>query len=805
MSKLEQFASEHGTLEFVSPDTAIDLTNCDREPIHTPGSIQPHGVLLVLHEPTLTIAMASASVRAIFGIDAAAAIGLPLDSVIGPSAAEVVGALLLAGVDHRTDVITSDGGGAGTRRYDVSVHRSDGFALLEIEPELQDEGHSPHRINAAMRATVDRLEQAESLVELAEGVAAQMRVITGFDRVWVYRFHPDWHGEIIGESKREGIESWLGMHYPASDIPVQARALFLRNWLRVIPDVRYEASPLEPTLNPLTGEPLDLGGAILRSVSPIHVEYLTNLGVTASLVISLIHRGKLWGLISGHHYSGPKRVTYGTRVLCELLAQSLSLQIGVSYRLADRDYSLVVRERLSHLTDLLGKGVELEFTLRGVVTLADLVSADGAAVVRGNEVASAGRTPTDTQILELVAWLPTRPSGVTVTSALSQEFPPSGGYEDVASGLLAFPLNVSHTDWVLWFRGERHQTVRWAGDPRKPVTLDATGTARLSPRGSFELWEQEVRGTSIPWQPAERDAVHELRRTVLDQTIRQAEFVAARNAELLLMNAQLEETAVELELQAEELLEQRVLREQLLASERQARGDAESANRAKADFLAVMSHELRTPLNAIGGYAQLIALGMRGDTTVAQRTDLERIQVNQRHLLGLITSILNFTKIGAGAIPLMMAGVPVAALLAGLHALVGPQMQAKSVQFRILRSTGAPIVRADEEKLRQILVNLITNALKFTDTGGSVELSHRTIGTRAEIAVRDTGLGIPAANIDLIFEPFVQVGRTLSSASDGIGLGLAISRELARAMNGDLTVSSAIGKGSTFVVSLPLA
>ncbi|MEO5813760.1 MAG: ATP-binding protein [Gemmatimonadaceae bacterium] len=791
---------------FVSPGTPIDLTNCDREPIHIPGAVQPHGVLLALHESTLTIALASESVEAQFGVAAADLADQPLASVVGTAAADRVRDLLVTEVDRRSSTVELEVSALHARVMDATLHRSGGLLLLELEPASEDGGIRPERMNSIMRSTVDRLESAENVDDLAQGVAREMREITGFDRVWVYRFHPDWHGEIIGEAKRDDIETWMGMHYPASDIPAQARALFLRNVLRVIPDVRFVPSPLVPIRNPLDGTPLDLGDAVLRSVSPIHVQYLVNMGVTASLVISLIHRGKLWGLISGHHYSGPRRVPYGTRVLCEFMAQALALQIGTVDRLTDREHALEIRKRQGQLLERIGSAQSLDHALTaGTPNMATLVDADGAAVIRGGDVTVTGRTPTGEQIRELAEWVRSRPEEAVEISALGREFPAASAYADVGSGLLALPISRNRTDQLLWFRGEQRQTVRWAGDPRKAVTIEGDGSARLHPRGSFALWEEEVRGTSLPWLPVARDAAREIRRAILDMLIHRAEEVARLNEELVMTNALLEDSAVEMKLQTQALLDQRELRELALSSERRARAEAESANRAKADFLAIMSHELRTPLNAIGGYAQILALGMRGPVTPEQITDLDRIQINQRHLLGLINSILNFTRLETGSIQFRLSNVAVSQMLASLDALVGPQMRAKGLTFGVGPCDDVT-VRADEDKVRQILLNMTTNALKFTREGGTVEMRCRAAGNVAEIRVIDSGIGIDAGSIEAIFEPFVQINRNLTDENDqGVGLGLAISRELARNMGGDLTATSGAGIGSTFLLTLPVA
>jgi light-regulated signal transduction histidine kinase (bacteriophytochrome) len=791
---------------FVPPDARIDLTNCDREPIHIPGAVQPYGVLLALREPGMEIVQASASAREHLGTDARALLGRPLALVLGEDAAQQVRQMALDTRDRgfgELRVVPPDG---RERAFDATLHRSGGLALLELEPAGGQPRVAPERFGATMRGVTERLERANSLAELAQGMAEEMRAITGFDRVWVYRFHPDWHGEIIGEARRDDIETWLGMHYPASDIPAQARALFLRSWVRAIPDLAFAPSPLVPPDNPLTGRPLDLGSSVLRSVSPIHVQYLTNMGVTASLVISLIHRGRLWGLISGHHYTGPKHVPADVRALCEFLAQALSLQVGTTDRLEEREYALEVRSAQSRLLARLADEPPEQALTTGGVTLLDVAQAGGAAVVRQGRVARVGDTPGDAELEALLQWLRERRDDVYATTRLADDFPPAAAYCPVASGLMAVPLSRDRRDFVLWFRPEQRQTVRWAGDPRKPVTIAEDGSARLHPRGSFDLWEEEMRGTSAPWREIEREAALDVRRAVLDLLVRQAEEVALLNRELALANAQLEETAVELEVQAEELMHQREERELLLERERELRGEAEDANKAKADFLAVMSHELRTPLNAIGGYAEIMSLGARGPVTEQQQTDLERIRVNQRHLLGLINSILNFTRLEAGQVQLSLAPVRLQPLLHGLEALVGPQMRAKELELVIADCGPAVSVMADEEKLRQILLNLLTNALKFTPAGGRVSVDCERAGDEARIHVRDTGRGIPAERLESIFEPFVQVDRHVTPHTDqGVGLGLAISRELARRMHGNLLAESEVGVGSVFTLTLPEA
>jgi chemotaxis family two-component system sensor kinase Cph1 len=788
---------------FVSPCTPIDLTNCDREPIHIPGAIQPHGVLLALRERDGVVVQASANASARLATKRPVLGASPADVLGAAGAAEVRDALGRAAA--RVSV-TLDVNGVP---HDVTVHRADGLAIVELEVADGAATISPDAFRDTIRETLGHMEHATSVADLANSIATQMRGVTGFDRVWVYRFHEDWHGEIIGESRRDGIEPWLGLHYPASDIPAQARALFLKNWLRMIPDVAFQRVPLEPIDNPETGQPLDLGNSVLRSVSPIHIEYLTNMGVTASLVISLIHRGRLWGLISGHHYSGPKTVPLPTRTLCEFLAQALSLQVGMAERVEDNQRELAIRDVERTLRERLAD-VEgyVQALVRGTPTLLDLTRSTGAAICDGDVCATVGEVPSSPDVAALARWLRERGDGVFQTSTLAGHYPPAEEWKSFASGLLAVALSPKRPHYILWFRPERRQTIRWAGDPTKAAKLSSNPgePPRLSPRGSFAAWEQEHRGTAEPWDAVELDAATDLRRTILDILLARAEEVAAINAELEVTNQTLTDAALELETQAEELMQQRAEREALLDRERDARNEAEKANRAKSDFLAMMSHELRTPLNAIGGYAQMLEMGVRGPVSDEQTLDLQRIQRSQRHLLSLINDILNFAKLEAGHIAFAIIDYDLRSALEEVESLVLPQLEERHLTFSLSVDAGPLMVKADGEKVRQVLLNLLSNAIKFTPESGAIGVSAARHGATIVVAVRDTGVGIPADSLQKVFEPFVQAHRTPDlSGHRGIGLGLAISRDLARAMGGDITVESAVGQGSTFTLTLPAA
>ncbi|MES3035575.1 MAG: ATP-binding protein [Gemmatimonadota bacterium] len=287
--------------------------------------------------------------------------------------------------------------------------------------------------------------------------------------------------------------------------------------------------------------------------------------------------------------------------------------------------------------------------------------------------------------------------------------------------------------------------------------------------------------------------------------------LAGHQEELERTNTDLHEVAIELAVRTLDAEAARRDIERLLSESEAARNeaeaarrDAESANRGKAEFLAAMSHELRTPLNAIGGYAELMEIGVRGPVSPAQEEDLRRIRVSQRHLLRLVNEILNYARIETGTVHYDVEDVPLATLVASVEPLIAPQLAAKALRFHHDHCGDTPLIaRADHEKTRQVLLNLLSNAIKFTEPGGTVDVACDACADWVLVKVRDSGIGIAGTEQERVFEPFVQVNASLTRTHEGAGLGLAISRDLARGMGGDLTLESLPGEGSTFTLALP--
>ena len=395
----------------------------------------------------------------------------------------------------------------GVRRgFEALIHRNEADAvILELEPVDLGEAAAlardlPHRLPGA----VARLGAARTMEALAAEAVAIYRALAGYDRVMFYRFDADGHGEVVAEAKEERLEPYLGLHYPESDIPQRARELYLRNRVRVLVDVHYEPVPLVPRLFPPTGDELDMSMSWLRSMSPLHLQYLQNMGVTATLVVSLVREGKLWGLIACHHYS-PKRLPYAMRAACDLVAEILATRIAVLENFSQVRTTALVRRLEGRLIESTWtRGEWQRALLDDQRELLRMVDASGAVLVYDDEILTAGDVPSTEDLRSLVNWVATqRPeAGVFATASLARDVPRLADLAATASGVLAVELSRPDREYLLWLRGEQVREVRWAGNPNKPV-LPGNDPRDLSPRRSFAVWTELVRGTARTWSRAE--------------------------------------------------------------------------------------------------------------------------------------------------------------------------------------------------------------------------------------------------------------------------------------------------------------
>lgn len=497
---------------------AVDLTNCDREPIHLLGAIQPFGFLIAVSTPDWFVQRVSSNIAEWLNITPADMLGRSLLNFVNAEAIHTLRNQLhivnMTGTTARLFGIHIDD---TPRRFDVAVHMVETLVVIECEPSVAD---SSVNASALVRGMMNRVQGMRDPRTLSRVAARELRALTGFDRVMVYRFAHDGSGEVIAESAHHGIDSFLGLHYPASDIPRQARILYERNWLRIIPDIDASPAAIQPGFDS-NGKPLDLSQSVLRSVSPIHIEYLRNMGVCASMSVSILREGRLWGLFACHHYK-PLHVSFERRTAAELFGQMFSLLMENVERESESGYETRARDLHDRLVL---KMVSEEDRAHSINThlddIADLLACDGIGLSLDGEVTLHGMTPDTRQFAGLIEHIraSVATTGNYATNEIRATYPAGASFQERAAGMLVMPLSRLPRDYLVFFRREVARTVNWAGDPHKPVTAGPLGD-RLTPRKSFELWRETVMGQSVPWSTVDRRIADGLRVSLLEVILR---------------------------------------------------------------------------------------------------------------------------------------------------------------------------------------------------------------------------------------------------------------------------------------------
>ena len=494
----------------------VDLSNCDREPIHQLGRIQSFGALVAVNSDWF-ISQRSANLETLLGLETEVELGSRLSGIIAERAFKRLRSAVATLID--TDQVERLFGIdllENGKLFDCAVHVAGNYTLLEFEPHK--EGDISRQIGL-LRPIMARLDRVEDTGRLLAEAARQLRTQLDIDRVMVYRFHDDLSGEVVAESKRDDLEAFHGLRYPKSDIPAQARELYKRNRFRIISDVEDEPVPIEPGQTP-EGEPLDLSMSTLRAVSPIHIEYLRNMGVGASLSISIVIGDKLWGLFACHHY-GPKILPYSQRTAAELFSEMFSMMLE---RLLMRERE-ELRRKGSKVHDRLMRDLAAGAALSESLPLLtpviqEIIPHDGASVFIEDHYDSSGASPNEEEFRAIVPGLNSAAtSRILATDSLVDRLPKAERFANRAVGALVIPVSRSPRDYLVLWRRPLTQHVLWAGNPEKPVEFGPNG-ARLTPRKSFEAWQESVEGRSSPWTDGELQVAEGLRVTLLEIILR---------------------------------------------------------------------------------------------------------------------------------------------------------------------------------------------------------------------------------------------------------------------------------------------
>jgi light-regulated signal transduction histidine kinase (bacteriophytochrome) len=770
----------------------LSITNCDTEPVRTPGCIQAHGALLVLRLSDLSVLQASENTHAILGHAPHVLLGNSVATVVKEGGVTRLRSILATEPTDRNPIYAftlADDAQVGA--LDVTLHTLDGVALLEFEagsPNQPAAGMGTDTSPAApglrpdpdyysfIKKAVARLQTADTALGFCHRLAEEVRLLSGMDRVMVYKFHADHHGEVFAESCRSDLDPWLGLHYPPEDIPKPARDMFTKTWIRPVPDIHGGLAEMVPLVNPDTGRPVDMTYCALRGVSVMYTEYLQNMGVSAGLTMALRRDNDLWGLIACHHYSGAHHVPYELRSACEFLAQVASLQHRAIEDLENADYRLRLEEVNQQLLSIAAQEGGLAAMTDGTPSLLGAMHASGAALLHRDRWWCIGQTPTESQLEALAAWLVARlgveavVSSVYATHALSADYPAGAAFADVASGVLAAPLSRSGKNLMMWFRPEVQKTVNWGGNPHdKPQTTGPHGP-RLTPRRSFELFKESVHLQSAPWLQIEVDAVARLRTLIMELVIVRAERLDGLNADLARSNEDL---------------------------------DA---------FAYIASHDLKEPLRGIYKYAHQMM-----EATPANEEEKRKLEGLMRLTLrmdSLLDSLLHFSRVGREE--LTLENVDMNDVLADAIEMVGSRTDDGRTQ--IVAPRALPWVMCDRVRVREVLVNLLSNAIKYNNTDTKqVEVGY-VLAHEAALRsafpvdaeghtvyyVRDNGIGIASRHFDQIFKMFKRLhGR--EDFGGGAGAGLTIVRKLVERHRGQMWLESAASEGSTFFFTLSAA
>ncbi|MFM7427146.1 MAG: ATP-binding protein [Elainella sp.] len=753
------------------------------EPVDFASSIQPHGVLLAF-DANLIVRQVSANSQDYLGLTAPDLLGQPLQ-VLFPTAVDLIqSALGQLRPSHSNPPSTSEQIALrlqqGSQSFNGLLYRSSelvDLTVLELEPivsELAPES-TTSLLHRQLNQAIAQLRQVADLANFLRLAAHEMRQLTGCERVLIYRFDAEGAGEVVAEAKPDDLPAYLGLHYPATDIPEPIRALYRQGMVRYIPDL--QAPAVELVANPDSPAPLDLSLSMLRGVDTCCIEYHRNMNVGALFILPLIQGDRLWGLISCHHPS-LRSIAFDLREGCQLLAQLIASELANKVNIEELAYLTKLRSLQSEFIQSISQADDLRQALvQPAPRLLDLVGAQGVAICLESEITLVGKTPTLEQVEALLAWTetstregPMPPSEALFhTASLPKLYPEAAAFKDQASGLLLLRISQVRRYTILWFRPEVLQTVNWAGDPTAVRRLAADGTMVLGPRRSFEQWQEIVRFTCLPWKASELENALDLRSAIVGIVLKKADELARVNQEL------------------------------------------ERSIRELDSFAYAASHDLKEPLRGIHNFSVLLLKGYDSVLDEAGQSRLRTLVRLTRRMESLIDALLRFSRLGQTELHLYPTDLnqSLQQVIEDLR-VTYPDL---STEIRLPRPL--PMVDCDPILMQEVLSNLISNAIKYNDQPERwVEIGYLESLEESQprpqleqpdqhftFYVRDNGIGIRERHLDSIFRLFKRLHEQ-HLYGGGTGAGLTIAKKIIERHSGEIWVESSYGAGSTFYFTL---
>lgn len=731
-----------------------DLTNCDKEPIHLIQTCQSFAGVIAVDTADWVVVQASSNISNFFGKNVEAILNESLSKLIPDYA---LGQLKIAnekGDFSSFNPLSLSVDANFSEKRIIVADEKNGLLILTVEfsPTVENEFDFLNKLDFA----IQKIQAGQPTDELFQTIATEVKNITDYDRVMIYKFDLDYNGEVIAEVKESELEPFFGIRYPSTDIPKQARALFLANRVRMLVNVDDELSMLQPSINPRTGDPLDVGNCAARGSSPIHLEYLRNMGVTASLSVAIVEDGKLWGLIACHHYSGKKVLSYRTRNLIRFVGQiisgHLSLQRATDFRENLLKKNIIHARLFEQMNE--HKDIILGLTDGGKYTIMDFINCAGATIFYGDHIESVGTTPQNEEIEQVINFFNKNEKGtIYSTNHLSKALTDAPSFATRFAGVLSVQISSTPNEYIMWWREAEVQQVIWGGNPETK-----TINGRLTPRKSFEKWKEVIQDRAMPWAKHELDSAILLRNDI-------KEILLKRFNELKKLHSDLKSSYKELE-----------------------------------TFSYTVSHDLRSPLRAIEGFSQILM------EDYADKLDDYGVEVvgtiisSIDKMNAFVNDILKLSKLAK--VKMIYNDINVASLVNEMI----PMLKAvrptyKNVKVVVCKEL--PNISGDKVMIHQLFNNIIGNAIKYSSNQENplVEICGKLKGNFIEYTVKDNGIGFDEQYKDKIFQVFSRL--VSEDEYEGSGVGLSIVMRVIDRHQGTIKVKSGRGAGTTFTFELP--
>ncbi|MFZ8168197.1 ATP-binding protein [Alteromonas macleodii] len=747
------------------PPQNINFERCEDEPIHIPESIQSYGFLIAFNYKDLKISIVSDNCESVF-----------TEPLIGKHFLEILSsdtnerAFLEETFDRVTKTkirlpiklhlkasMLEEGAAID---YLAVVYDSGQNYVVELEPatEFRDTYSAEQFIKLYAMSIAPRFKEMTSLREMAQEMVSTIRYLTNMDRVVLYKFNDDYSGKVIAEAKADDMDSYQDLYFPASDIPAQARALYKTNWVRLTPDTELPPARLVPSTEASGREPLDLTRSLLRTFSPIHLQYIRNQGLRASFSISLVTDGELYGLISCHHRE-PSYIPQDVRLQCENLSQLFSWHLLAKEEEIAKHKKYATDEAVDAMLDRIGPANPISRVVKsGEKAFLEALNSSGFVYYSQYETITLGSTLPIELIKEIFSKASSQGGFPYTNDALYDDYPEARQYG--IAGIMIIPLFEKKQYFTAWFRKETHRVQKWIG-AEDEKSEDAPKAQRLKPRASFTIHTRTIKGRSTSFDKADVDTANRLNRMFLVYALDVQERMHISIQEL------------------------------------------EKQDNYRNEFLATLAHELRNPLGPIMSGASILET-VDDDKTRKRVTAI--INRQAEYMSKLINDLMDVSRITRGKVKLEFEKLSIQDVLSDSLEIVEQQVKAKKHNITVNYLEKDVTVYGDKARLSQIFSNIIHNAAKYTSEQGRITVDIREEGVMVVVAVKDNGMGIPEDRLKDVFNMFTQIEAHSTHTKGGLGIGLTLVSKLVMLHHGDVSVmSEGLGRGSTFEVRLPIS